>query len=57
MSFITSTFYLFNCNSYFVFFPKFHIYIPKFQSTEVKLTESKAKVLILLAFNLRLVHA
>ena len=57
MSFITRTFYLSNCNSYFVLFPKFHIYISKFQSNEVKLTKSKAKVLILLAFNLCLVHA
>ena len=57
MSFITSTFYLFNCNTYFVFFPKFHIYISKFQSNQVKLTKSKAKFLILLAFNLHLVHA
>ena len=57
MSFITRTFYLSNCNSYFVLFPKFHIYISKFQSNEVKLTKSKANVLILLAFNLCLVHA
>lgn len=52
-SFITNTFYLSNCNFYYVVFsPKFHIYISKFT-----LTKHNAKVSFPLTLNLFLAHA